>query len=1060
MSNPTLFLLFTLFFPLTLHSQYESGVNALKAQQYAEARAFFQKAGVKSPALEKFGLARYFAAKENPEFNLDSAYAYVLSGEQAYRKLEDRKKENLKEALKPDSPIRIKREIEKMCFNEAIERKNLQALDRLLSTIKNGPADQVGTATALRDQLAFEAAAAQNTMAGFDELLSKYGPSLRATNPALYQKAGMNLFEMYVKENGWEKQESFVGLYPAASFARDTVLASLNYAAEAASRNKIQGWESVVRRYRGTVFEAVGLDSLANYLVVKGDWGQCEQYLKSWPESPRKNKVWDKFYVSYRLKYPKPSDLKDFSTRFVNFPFPDRIKQDEAKALDYYFEVTVRSDSTDHAKYFLSTYPEYPRIDSVWYRYYALERAKAAVPEDIESFLTANPKYPAALRDKALQEKKDWEERIQRQTFEQLVSAGRPTPLLNYVLQQPAPKYAKEGQESLLEILLRSDSADAMRAFLTYFPDHKSRKKVLERLYVASRANRSLDGLDAFAIAYPDFDTVRIKNDRAGFFLSENLTGNYADDRWSVFSEYIRTFAPSDEAFWIFQKLIAKDYTMENWAAVKDSMVRYQSYFSQKNTAFNDLYKRLLDKGQPKKMLPFVWGDGKSYESYCPVFSGDEKQLYFCSRVNGTEDVFYSQLADSGWTAPVAISELNTPFNNEAPENISPNGTEMLLFVSGDIYQSKKTADGWQKPAPLPNTINTSAWDGDSRFFGRGLIYVSGKEGNSDIYISLYGADGSTLQEPFSVGNVVNSWRSERNPFLHPDMKTLYFASDGHDGLGGFDIYVSTRLDDTWKNWSKPRNLGLVFNSTAADWYFVVSTNGKRAYSVFYDGRENHITYIDLPEAYQPAPVFTFETKVFDADGNPAEGEIVIQDIQTGQIVQIVRPDPLTGAVFIPVSEKKNYRAELRKPGAPPVSLQLNFAQDTASRIVEQPVVLSTTEELKRSGASMVLNNLFFETGSYTILGESRLELDALSKYLMDDNLSIEIQGHTDDVGNPERNQLLSENRAGAVREYLISKGCKAENIKAAGYGESRPTIAGKDEKSRQKNRRVEFKLL
>jgi outer membrane protein OmpA-like peptidoglycan-associated protein len=280
---------------------------------------------------------------------------------------------------------------------------------------------------------------------------------------------------------------------------------------------------------------------------------------------------------------------------------------------------------------------------------------------------------------------------------------------------------------------------------------------------------------------------------------------------------------------------------------------------------------------------------------------------------------------------------------------------------------------------------------------------------------------------------VINTWGDERNPFLHPDMKTLYFASDGHDGFGGFDIYMSTRLDDTWRNWSEPRNLGLLFNSSDDDWHFIVTTDGSRAYSVSDEQGDNHITYMDLPQSYRPEPVYTFETTVLDVNGKPVDGEVVIQDLETGKIVQIVRPDPITGAVFVPVSEKKNYRAELRKTDTPPVSLELSFARDTAKTIVKGPVIVATTEDLMRSGASIVLNNLFFETGSYTLLDPSRLELDALAKYLKDNNLAVEIQGHTDDIGSAYSNQLLSENRASAVRDYLIARGCAPEKVQATG---------------------------
>ena len=359
-------------------------------------------------------------------------------------------------------------------------------------------------------------------------------------------------------------------------------------------------------------------------------------------------------------------------------------------------------------------------------------------------------------------------------------------------------------------------------------------------------------------------------------------------------ADYVREHAPSDEAFFALQKMVSKDFSSGNWLVVRDTLARYESLFAQKNEAFQDLYDRVSQTKRLKKMVPIPWEGGKQYSGYSPVFSGDGKQLYFCNRLGISEDIYYSQYSEKGWSTPIPVAGINTTARNESAQHISPNGTEMLVFVSGDIYESKKTANGWQTSQPLPDHINTGDWDGDSRYFSGGLIFVSKKEGNFDIYISQYGPDGHTLQPPFAIGDVINTKGTERKPFLHPDQKTLYFASDSHDGFGGFDVFVSTRLDDTWRNWSKPRNLGLSINSSADEWDFLVSTDGSRGYSVFGTGGSYAITSIDLPTAYRPQTVHTFETRVLGTDGKPIDGEVVIRDVESGNIVQIVRPDPLT----------------------------------------------------------------------------------------------------------------------------------------------------------------------
>lgn len=1057
MKNQTLICFVFACFPVFLNAQYLTGIEALNAQRFPEALGYFQQASTKIPALEQLGMARYFLAAGNPAYHPDSAYSRVLSGIKAYRSLDDKKQETVKKELGKDSPVKIKREIEKIWSAEVMALKDLQAINRFLAVAKNALPEQLDTVITLRDQLAFEEAYAQNTHQALYQLLSIYGQSLRSTSPTLLQKAGIRLFEMFIQENGWPEQGKFKAAYPDASFAQDTLLTAMKAASNMAVRNRPEGWQSFVRRYSGTVFEGIGMDSLSGFILQKGSMVQCEQYLRTWTNGPQRARIWERLYQLYRTSQPDPSGLQSFAARFPDFPFPERLRQDQKTALEFFYEATMRSDSVERMGRFLQGYPSYPKADSVWLRYYTLVRARARSPREVDAFLNANPGIPAALRDSAILEKKVWEDRIQLQTYERLVAAGHPTPLLRYATKQPPLKYAKAAQEKLPEILLKSDSAEAIRLFLKELPGHPERQRVMERLYMVTNANKSLESINAFAQAYPDFDSVRIKVDRAGM-----LKGLYSEDRQTEFSQYIKAYAPSDEAFFILQKMMHKDFSEGNWQGVEDTLKQYAPFFAQKNTAFQDFYDRTQRKELEKRKSPLKWEDGRDYEGYSPELTGNGKHLYFTRMgvESETEDVFYTQYSDKGWSAPVPVTSLNTPTKNEAVQNISTNGTEMLLFVDGDIYESKKTAQGWKAAGLLPGGINTPYWDGDPRYFGKGLTFVSAKGGDMDIYIALYGADGATLQAPLPIGNAINTPGNERNPFLHPDMKTLYFASDGHDGFGGFDLYISTRLDDTWRNWSKPRNLGLLFNSSSDDWHLFVTTDGSRAYSVSNEQGDNHITYMDIPQSYKPEPVYTFETTVLDASGKPVEGEVVIQDLETGKIVQIVRPDPLTGEVFIPVSEKKNYRAELRKTAAPPVSLQLSFAQDTAKGIVENPVIISTTEDLRRSGASIILNNLFFETGSYTLLDQSRFELDAMAKYLKDNLLAIEIQGHTDDVGSAYSNQLLSENRASAVRDYLIAKGCDPEKIQATGYGETQPTVPNNDEKSRQKNRRVVFRLL
>jgi len=261
-------------------------------------------------------------------------------------------------------------------------------------------------------------------------------------------------------------------------------------------------------------------------------------------------------------------------------------------------------------------------------------------------------------------------------------------------------------------------------------------------------------------------------------------------------------------------------------------------------------------------------------EEYGPTLTIDDNTLYFVglNREDGSysEDIYVSRRdrRTGEWTAARRIPELSTPQRNEAPTSVSGDGRTMLLFVEGKMCFSVKTPHGWTEPRPLPAYLQLGNWQADAMITadGKALLYAAhypaeGEENPSlNIFVSERDNQGR-WGNPYSIGPAINTTGMERSPFLHPDMKTLYFSSDRPGTLGDLDVWVSRRLADTcWNCWSEPENLGPEINTVGRDCWYKISTDGKTAYYAQKLGRMHDIYCVELPEDKRPEPITVLKT--------------------------------------------------------------------------------------------------------------------------------------------------------------------------------------------------------
>jgi len=612
-------------------------------------------------------------------------------------------------------------------------------------------------------------------------------------------------------------------------------------------------------------------------------------------------------------------------------------------------------------------------------------------------------------------------------------------------------------------------------------------KKLLNEEFHKAYSSLELSTIERFEREYGDYnynqDSVFFYKDLAIRARQLMLFAPYKPEFLNKYIRFIYDAAPFEPAYLTLLKLIEPLLNIHDFDSAIDTLTKYKFSFSDNNRI--DTLIALLkrpDKKLENRPIPGYVNTSEGYE-LMPVLTADGKTMFFCGERRddnlGNEDIYITYFSNGKWQKPSLVEDLNTIFGNEAPLSVSADGNTLIYFSNGNVYISEKTKLGWSFPKEIKE-INSDFWDADAFITadGNAILFVSDRPnpsgdyhpfnnyfhggfiGNTDIWVVE--RKGDAWSEPINLGQVINTPYSERTPFLHSDMHTLYFASDGHASFGSMDLFVSYRLSDTsWTQWSEPVNLGKWFNSPKKEYGYAVSTDGKIAYYALFDSVQSDIYMVSLPKKAKPKLVITVFGYVYDLDSNFLSGEIIWEDLQTGEELGRLHSDPKTGYYVIPLPEGKNYGFYIQSKGYYPASNNLDLRDYQGKEQIRYDFILTPLQKMLTQRVSVRLNNIFFDFDSDRLRKESYPELRRLVKFIKENpQLQFEISGHTDSLGNEQYNKQLSLRRAKAVRDYLIEQGCKAAQLIVKGYGASVPIATNETEKGRQINRRVEIKIL
>lgn len=550
----------------------------------------------------------------------------------------------------------------------------------------------------------------------------------------------------------------------------------------------------------------------------------------------------------------------------------------------------------------------------------------------------------------------------------------------------------------------------------------------------------------------------------------------------AAFFDLIRSGAPSWRSYFLMERAFENCLRAKQWDLAarilsvaaplfpnvepdrcKSLYYRRQEWFVAMSAVLNVPYEPLNPRPiielntMGNEVLPFVSPDGKTL-----YFTGD-------GRPDGLqrEDPYEVSFSDSIIGKPQLVKGIAGE-KNESILSITADGQEALVFVDGSLHMSKMTPRGWSKPEELPDIQSKYPWIGKASLTADGSAMVfeamtarpqPGQNPNMDIYVALRDAKGG-WKEPFPLPANINTRFKERSPYIHVDGKSLYFSSNGHFGLGGMDIFKTSRLDSTWQNWEDPVNMGREINTVEDDWGFIfsVTADGKTAFFSQKDdnnGRKGELMTTGLPKRVRPKKVVIMEIPVKSSTVQSLEVKN-----RNGVVIKTVPISPTSRKATVVVEESEG-TVSIEAKGTDVIArpIEVKLTQIAANSKIDTLVAV-TIKELIATPSVFQIPDVHFDRSDSTLLVDAKLALNRFYKVIQGKKLRFSITGHTDNVGTEEKNKELSESRAKVVKDYLVGLGYPEDLIATFGKGWSEPKVPNNSEKNKAINRRVEFQFI
>lgn len=542
----------------------------------------------------------------------------------------------------------------------------------------------------------------------------------------------------------------------------------------------------------------------------------------------------------------------------------------------------------------------------------------------------------------------------------------------------------------------------------------------------------------------------------------------------------------SEEMYWLIASMAFEEGNHERAAQYYESYLRFFGIDEEKKALAQERWDdarfliEMYAMPVPYDPQP-VPGISTEDDEYLPILSPDNDIAFFTRRrVKQEVGMLRPETVEEFVISSIKGGAFNLgeimphPFNlhdNEGGASLTIDNNELFITICDpvngynncDIYYTARKDSFWTPLKRLLYPVNKSdTWESQPTISSDGntLLFTSirpGGKGGADIYSVSRTENGSWGDlQPLSI----NTPGDEKSPFLHPDNQTLYFSSNGHRGIGGLDIFYVKK--DTVGNWGEPQNIGYPINSEADDLGLFVSTDGKTAYfsSNKLEGVGGWDLYhFPLYKEARPERVLFLKGDVLDEFGDPLIASSVEVKSMKGNGTHEVEVDVETGRYVAAIVLDKDEDVMVSvKDDFYAFNSQYVAASDES---FESPGQLDFDMKEMREGEAFRINNIYFETDSFSLNQQAKHVLSSFADFLQNrTSVKVAIHGHTDSAGDDAANLFLSTQRAKSVHDYLIASGVASARLSYEGFGAQKPLKSNKNEEGRAHNRRTEFYIL
>lgn len=586
------------------------------------------------------------------------------------------------------------------------------------------------------------------------------------------------------------------------------------------------------------------------------------------------------------------------------------------------------------------------------------------------------------------------------------------------------------------------------------------------------------------------------------FYMGKSLFLTYRKNKALRYLDKVNQVNPAVDAEFHYYYGLTLHYNLKFDQAIDEYKADLERYkpssdeFSWVNNRISQCVyaKNLIKKKEGEKVQVVNMGEkiNSPYSEHSPVISANDSILIYTARRPDSkgarpeegyydEDLYVSYRQGQNWSEGKNIGAPINEKGHDATISLTADGKTLYIYrhkKDGGLFVTKFDEEGkkWREPKQLGKPLKSKYYeasicisaDGKTGYFSSSR---PGGSGGQDLYrIEREDENSDNWSEPVNLGPMINTPHDEDAPYFHPDGKTLYYASNGPNSMGGFDIFV-TEMDSNGI-WLPPLNMGHPLNTPDDDIYFVMDMDGKNGY--YSSGKEGglgekDIYHVKFPYFPFPRRFNIVELEGFVQDKNSFDTlDAVVSLIQTstGRVLDSTTTNPDEPFYFV-LEPSTDYMLKVGSDGYFPVSDPLTSpVLEDEDILLERNLFLGKeaveeTPPIVETPKMPEIQHIYFDFDQYDLRDRSKRELELVAQIMeQNPNFTLEVLGHTDYYGTGEYNQRLSENRAKTAFKYLQSIGVTNSQLVTNGFSENRPISSNENDNGRQYNRRVEFRVV